>query len=278
MHDVLVSQGLGVILKGKPGSMTDEEWEDYSARALSMIRLHLGQEVLLQVYTEDTPIKLWTRLETMYKKKFLSTRLYTSLKLMTYKMAEGAKLSDHIDAFNLIVAELASLDEQVEDEKKALFLLVSLPKSYQHLVQTILYGRTTLSYEEAVGVLLSDEVRKKIGESSSSSSTTALTVTRGRSKEKSSEREKARSRSRDSKNVECWKCGKKGHIKKHCKVNTSGDKALHQASVAMSDDEGFALCTFSHAGDTVWILDSACSYHMCPSRELFCSYEPQAEE
>ncbi|CAM6117594.1 unnamed protein product [Calypogeia fissa] len=134
MQDVLVSQGLGVILKGKPESMTNEDWEDYSARALSMIRLHLGQEVLLQVYTEDTPIKLWTRLETMYKKKFLSTRLYTALKLMTYKMAEGTKLNDHIDAFNLIIAELASLDEKVEDEKKALFLLVSLPKSYQHLV------------------------------------------------------------------------------------------------------------------------------------------------
>ncbi|CAM6100139.1 unnamed protein product [Calypogeia fissa] len=115
MQDVLVSQGLGVILKGKSESMTNEDWEDYSARALSMIRLHLGQEVLLQVYTEDTPIKLWTRLETMYKKKFLSTKLYTALKLMTYKMAEGTKLNNHIDVFNLIVAELASLDEKVEE-------------------------------------------------------------------------------------------------------------------------------------------------------------------
>ncbi|CAM6100140.1 unnamed protein product [Calypogeia fissa] len=43
----------------------------------------------------------------------------------------------------------------------------------------------------------------------------------------------------------------------------------------MSDDEGFALCTSSHVGDTVWILDSACSYHMCPSREMFCSYKSQ---
>ncbi|CAM6112877.1 unnamed protein product [Calypogeia fissa] len=110
MQDVLVSQGLGVILKGKPTSMAIEDWEDISAQALSMIRLHLGQEVLLQVYTKDTPMKLWIRLETMYKKKFLSTRLYTTLKLMTYKMAEGSKLNDHIDAFNLIVAELASLD------------------------------------------------------------------------------------------------------------------------------------------------------------------------
>ncbi|CAM6086364.1 unnamed protein product [Calypogeia fissa] len=55
MQDVLVSQGLGVILKGKPESMTDEDWEDYNARVLSMIRLHLGQEVLLQVYTWICP-------------------------------------------------------------------------------------------------------------------------------------------------------------------------------------------------------------------------------
>ncbi len=28
-------------------------------------------------------------------------------------------------------------------------------------------------------------------------------------------------------------------------------------------------------GEDDWILDSACSFHMCPSKEFFSTYEPK---
>ncbi|CAM6093981.1 unnamed protein product [Calypogeia fissa] len=113
----------------------------------------------------------------MYVKKFLATRLYTTLKLMNFKMAKGTTLSEHLDRFNLLIVELASLNEKVDEEKKALHLLTSLPKSYEHLVQTILYGKDTLTFDETIATLLSDDVRKKIHVGSSSSSLSALAVT-----------------------------------------------------------------------------------------------------
>mgnify|MGYP003623020232 CR=1 FL=1 len=134
MNDMLVSQWLALTFKSKPSSMTNEEWDDLCNRTLSLIRLHLAPEVLLQVLGEDTVTKLWDRLKLMYEKTSLTTQLYTTLKLMNFKMAEGKTLQEHIDNFNLIIAELASLNEKVEDEKKALHLLTSLPRSYEHLV------------------------------------------------------------------------------------------------------------------------------------------------
>jgi hypothetical protein len=198
-------------------------------------------------------------------------------------MAEGTKVSDHIDAFNLIVSELASLDEKVEDEKKALFLLTSLPKSFDHLSQTIMYGKTTLTYDEAVSTLLADESRKKIHapvQAMPNASSSALTVTRNQFKGKSSHssnKQKPKLKFRDMKDA-CWNCGKKGHMSRDCQSKPSSSKPTrNQANVVVDEEDvGYALCTGSLVGEASWILDSACSFHMCPNRDFFTTYESKS--
>lgn len=73
IQDVLVSQGLDAALGAKPDDVKDAEWTDICKRSLSLIRLHLAPDVLLQVLTEETSIALMDRLKQMYQKKFLST-------------------------------------------------------------------------------------------------------------------------------------------------------------------------------------------------------------
>jgi hypothetical protein len=249
VRHVLVSQGLDAALEPRPpiADMSNKDWTDISKRALSMIALHLAPDVLLQVLKEDTPVKLWARLEVMYQQKFLSTRIYAMTKLMSLKMAEGTKLSEHIDAFNLLISELASLDEVIDDERKALQLVTSLPKSYEHLVQTMLYGATKVSFTHVMSTLLADETRKKINPIAnplSHPSSSALTVTRPRFKGKSTQAsnvQRARSTFRDLKAVVCWNCGNKGHISKNCRSPPSSKPASYQANVAIDDDTDYAL-------------------------------------
>jgi hypothetical protein len=65
MQDLLVQQGLQKALAGKikkPTSMTDEDWEDLDARALSTICLCLADEVLFNIVEEETTTGLWNRL------------------------------------------------------------------------------------------------------------------------------------------------------------------------------------------------------------------------
>jgi hypothetical protein len=45
-------------------------------------------------------------------------------------MTEGATISDHLSVLNGIVSELETLGVKMDDEDKALRLILSLPSSY----------------------------------------------------------------------------------------------------------------------------------------------------
>src|SRR5450759_3087569 len=118
---------------------------------------------------------------------------------MSFKMKDGStKIQDHIDAFNDLVVDLMNLGEELSDERKALHLLSSLPSSYQSLSRVLLHrDRKTITYNEVVSALLTDDLQQKLVMSSqrTTSSGAALNVNRGRSHTRTKEGDK-RSRTR----------------------------------------------------------------------------------
>jgi hypothetical protein len=77
MHDLLVQQGVVKALLGKakqPTTITDEEWDEIDARALSVIHMCLADDVLFNIVTEKT--SLWTKLEIMYIMKSLTNKIF----------------------------------------------------------------------------------------------------------------------------------------------------------------------------------------------------------
>ena len=131
---------------------------------------------------------LFDVIQQKYHQKELSNRLYTSLKLMSFKMKDGnTKVQDYIDAFNDLVVDLQNLGEELSDERKALHLLSSLPPSYKNLSQVLLHrDRKTITYNEVVSALKTDELQQKMMQQSlsSTSSGVALNVNRGRSQKR----------------------------------------------------------------------------------------------
>ena len=39
-----------------------------------------------------------------------------------------------------------------------------------------------------------------------------------------------------------------------------------------SDDGGILVATHEYKGENEWILDSGCSFHMTPNKDLFSTY------
>nr|GFB49693.1 retrovirus-related Pol polyprotein from transposon TNT 1-94 [Tanacetum cinerariifolium] len=97
----------------------------------------------------------------MYMTKSLANRLYLKKKLYTYYMSPGTKLGDHIDEFNKLILDLANIDIEIEDEDQVLMLLTSLPSFYENFMETLLYGRESLTMEDILATLNIRELKKR---------------------------------------------------------------------------------------------------------------------
>jgi len=92
-------------------------------------------------------------------------------------MKDGDSVTKHLNAFNTMVSQLASVDIKISDEDKCISLLCSLPDSWDSLVIAIGSNATTFHFDEIVSSLLKEEMRRKFMESQNGD---ALSV-RGRS-------------------------------------------------------------------------------------------------
>ncbi|KAK0602044.1 hypothetical protein LWI29_029846 [Acer saccharum] len=202
-------------------------------------------------------------------------------------------MTDHINIMNTLFSQLTELGHKIEENERAELLLQSLPDSYDQLIINLTNNILVeyLVFDDVAAAVLEEESRRKNKEdrSKGSQQAEALTMTRGRSTERgpSGSHNHGRSKSRSRKNVKCYSCGKKGHVKSECWHNKkkSGDNRAPESSssqgcVASTSDDGEVLYS---EGNTVaegrkrftdvWLLDSAATWHMTSRREWFHKYE-----
>ena len=134
--------------------------KDLKDMATSTIFLCLANNTLRKVLGLTDPIDIWDKLESWYKSKSLTSRLYLKKRFLGLQMTEEADFNQHLDEFNKIIMELDSLEVKIEEEDKALFLLASLPSSFDNIVTTFLFGKETLRFDEVVAALLMNETRR----------------------------------------------------------------------------------------------------------------------
>ncbi|KAH9754460.1 hypothetical protein KPL71_015451 [Citrus sinensis] len=245
MEALLITQGLGNAIEPDfkkdrlegSSSTTPEQTAEIDKKARSTIILSLGDSVIREVAKERTVAGLWSKLENLYMTKSLANRLYIKKKMFSLRMIEGSSLDEHIDEFNKVCDALETIDEGLSDESKALLLISSLPKSYEHFVDALLYGRQSLSLEEVKSALGTKKLEDK-QEKADSESGEGL-MARGRPEKREGKGKKqGRSKSKQ-KQLKCFHCHKEGHFKRDCperksKIKDSKDKV---GNAAIATDE-----------------------------------------
>ncbi|KAG8480135.1 hypothetical protein CXB51_024911 [Gossypium anomalum] len=150
-----------------------------------------------------------------------------------------------------------------------LLLLNSLPDEYDHLTTTLLYGKDKITFDAVYSALHRFETQKKDKRDHRDTTAEALTARNRSHNNKPSRRGKSKGRpAKDG----CAFCREKGHWKKKCPKLQKG-KAISDACVAEHDEESdFSLIGMAMTCHTdEWILDSGCTYHMCPNKDWFSS-------
>ncbi|XP_071690446.1 probable serine/threonine-protein kinase PBL1 [Rutidosis leptorrhynchoides] len=84
----------------------------------------------------------------------LNDRLAVKKDLYSLKLEEGGDLSDHIVTFNRLVSKLSTINEIIKEEDLALYMLLSLPKSYKRFVDNMSTGITSLKLRDVLQKLV----------------------------------------------------------------------------------------------------------------------------
>ena len=123
-------------------------------------------------------------------------------------------------------------------------------------------GSNTLKFNDVVGVILSEEMRRK---RTSETSGNALTMEsrrrrkeRGRSPGNRSKSRNGRSKSRLG-TIECWNYGKRGHLKKDCRAprkQGDGQQEKNQEANVAGDVLQDALILSLDSTTDSWVVDS----------------------
>jgi hypothetical protein len=91
-------------------------------------------------------------------------------------MQEGTPLCDHLDDFNRIILDMKIIDIKVDDEDQALILLCSLTDAFDNFVNSMLYGRDTISLVDIKYALNSMEMRLRLNSKGSDNQAKSLFV------------------------------------------------------------------------------------------------------
>ncbi|GJY33134.1 retrotransposon protein, putative, ty1-copia subclass [Tanacetum coccineum] len=278
MRALLIQHGCEATLEVLLADMEAEAKAELNKKAHSAVILCLGNKVLREVTGETTAAGVWTKLETLYMTKSLANKLYLKKKLYTFYMPAGRKISEHIDEFNKIVLDLANIEVKFEDEDLALLLLTSLPASYEHFVDTLLYGREALTLEDVMATLNSKEIKER---SKAKGDDGEGLYVRGRTDRRDSRqsRGKSRSKSRGGR-LKCYICQSEDHLKRNCpknnrKKSTSYVKKDDQPSSSGSTyDDSEVMMVMSTQAQALLdlIMDSGCSYHMTPRLDILFDF------
>ncbi|GJW57398.1 hypothetical protein Tco_0104129 [Tanacetum coccineum] len=154
----------------------------------------------------------------------------------------GTKLGDHIDEFNKLILDLANIDIEIEDEDQALMLLTSLSSSYENFVETLLYGKESLTMEDVLATLNSRELKKR---TEGTKEETDDHLKRDYPKKKSSGFVKKGKRDQDSDSSD-----------------DEGNTYFREALVVVRNDEITEL-----------VMDSGGSYHMTHRRDFLYDFK-----
>ncbi|GJY91424.1 retrotransposon protein, putative, ty1-copia subclass [Tanacetum coccineum] len=278
MRALLIQYGCESALEVLPTDMEAEARAELNKKAHSAVILCLGNKVMREVTGETTAAGVWTKLETLNMTKSLANKLYLKKKLYAFYLPAGRKISEHIDEFNKIVLDLANIEVKFEDEDLALLLLTSLPASYEHFVDTLLYEREALTLEDVMATLNSKEIKER---SKAKGDDGEGLYVRGRTDRRDSRQSRGKSRSKSQGvRLKCYICHSEDHLKRNCmknnrKKSTSYVKKDDQPSSSGSTyDDSEVMMVMSTQAQALLdlIMDSGCSYHMTPRLDILFDF------
>ena len=130
-------------------------------RALAIVVLAVDPSLLYMLGNPEDPAAVWKKLEEQFQRKTWSNKLQLKRKLFSLKLKDGESVHQHIKTMTEVFAALAVIGDPVTEEDQVVYLLASLPASYDMLVTALEAQSETVPRWELVTERLRHEEQKQ---------------------------------------------------------------------------------------------------------------------
>nr|GEZ20398.1 retrovirus-related Pol polyprotein from transposon TNT 1-94 [Tanacetum cinerariifolium] len=226
-----------------PADMEAQTKAELKKKAHSSMILCLGNKVLREVTRETTAVGVWSK-------------LFVHDKVIGHQVVPEEKVVKFMDG------------------DLALLLLTSLPTSYEHFVDTLLYGWEALTLEDVMVTLNSKEIKER---SKAKGDDGEGLYVRGRTDRRDSHqsRRKSRSKSRGGR-LKCYICQSEDLLKRNCSKNNrkkstgyvKKDEQPSANGLTYDDYEVMIVMSAQVHALLDWIMD----VHMTPMLDKFFDF------
>ena len=228
------------------------------------------------------PVAVWNKLEEQFQKKSWVNRLNLRRKLHSLRLKDGESVQDHVKTTLETFNELSIVSDAITDEDRVVYLLASLPESFNTLVTALESNPAVPEMEIVIERLMHEERKHK---------------DRGVLNESEGNGALAAKHRTGSKGPKCYGCQRFGHIQRNCPERTrfsaeseyrkpfrKGRKGVknevnHTRENGTDSEENVIGLVTYHVLSAVetnetdsWIIDSGATCHICNNRQSFVNF------
>ncbi|KAL2235826.1 UNVERIFIED_CONTAM: Retrovirus-related Pol polyprotein from transposon TNT 1-94 [Sesamum indicum] len=245
MEAYLYGKDLYEPLAEKSEKTSDEEWKVLDRKAMSAIILSLSRNVAYHVKGAKSTKEVLQTLADMYEKPSTMNKVMLMKKLFRLQMEERKSVADHLNDFNQLTTQLASVDIVFDDEEK-------------------------MKFDNIRDMMLNEKTRRRQTGGSSGSALHTESRARPDTRGKYRGRSKSRGKNKGTKEMVCWNCEKPGHMKSECRAPKK-EKEGRTANVTTEEITDALLLSVSCSSDD-WVVDSGASFHSCSNKDIMEPY------
>ena len=168
MRDMLVVKDLWLPVQfgdEKQDKIDATVWEVMHMKTTAYIRCFIDMSRYNSFNEESKAHELWEKIGIMFQNKNAVNQVSVFRKLVRLRYQDGSSMAEHMNAFQGLIHQATSLEVPLADEVLALFLLGSLPETWETLVVTLGTAGSDgkrLSLARVKASLLDEEARRKV--------------------------------------------------------------------------------------------------------------------
>ena len=257
-------EGLLSFIDEEPPAEKSVDWKKNDAIARSMILFSIEDSQLSHCKKSKNAYEMWNALKSHHQKSSLFTTVILFKKICRTNFVDGQNMKKHVGKMTDLFEKLIVSGEIVSDNLMIAFLLSSLPESYDSVVMSLETRTDDNLTAKIVKDRIIDEYERRKSQQSDFGNTSHEKVFKINKNQKF-----------------CSFCKKSGHVYSECfHVNSKNNsnkrffnknKNSAKETVKKVEEKEFLFCTEKSTCNE-WIIDSACSSHMCSNKIFFRIY------